>query len=209
MRLKLPLQKNGRLVIPHEVRKNLALENGDLIELAVQPVDGCCEGTAPTGSRSYNGNDSRKISEKVSFEPLREYVTDVDGDHSRVRTYDSEPGSTPLEELKTTCVCEGKWVESLAAISTVVRWADYDHPHDELWVFATLTQLDILCEWRIRKKLSDGELVRVGDLSDDIDLPTYEQPLNITIGADESREDADQAYERSQKNEREGDDGQG
>lgn len=97
-----------------------------------------------------------------------------------------------VDNVKEMCVCEGKWVENLAALSTPVRHTDYKHPDNELWLLATWTQTDILFEWRLQGRLWEGELVRVDDLPEDIDLPEYERPFNYRYGEveDEQKENS-------------------
>lgn len=102
----------------------------------------------------------------------------VNWDKTNIHTIESTSSDSPLEELQDMCVCQGRWVEPLAAISPLIRWYDYQHPEDELWLLATKAQLDIQFERRLRIKLFDGELVRTEDLPDDVDVPEYERPVN-------------------------------
>jgi len=39
MKVTVPLQKEGRVAIPHAVRENLDIERGDLIELEIKLVE--------------------------------------------------------------------------------------------------------------------------------------------------------------------------
>jgi AbrB family looped-hinge helix DNA binding protein len=39
MRATVPIRSNGRLVIPSPIRRELNLNNGDLVEINVQPVE--------------------------------------------------------------------------------------------------------------------------------------------------------------------------
>jgi hypothetical protein len=95
------------------------------------------------------------------------------------------------ENVKKICVCENKWVENLAALSTPVRHTDYKHPDNELWLLATWTQIDILFEWRLQGRLWEGELVRVDDLPGDVELPEYERPFNYRYGEVEDNDQTD------------------
>lgn len=39
VKVTVPIRQDGRIVIPSPVRQNLALENGDLVEIEVQTVN--------------------------------------------------------------------------------------------------------------------------------------------------------------------------
>lgn len=39
VKVTVPIRQDGRIVIPSTVRQNLALENGDLVEIEVQTVN--------------------------------------------------------------------------------------------------------------------------------------------------------------------------
>lgn len=112
----------------------------------------------------------------IAEERVEFYSTDIS------RHPDDLVTDKDVSDVRNLCACEGKWVENLAAVSSPVRRTDYRHPHNELWLLATWTQIDILFEWRIRGKLWDRELVRVEDLPEDVDLPDYERPFNYRHG---------------------------
>lgn len=115
----------------------------------------------------------------------------IDTDRESRNTHEPEDSRKSLEELQSMCVCEGKWVESLAAISTPVRNAHYDYYDDELWLMATWTDLEVLFEWRLRGKLYDGDLVRVADLPEAVEVPEYVQPTNHSQSSEEDSERMD------------------
>ena len=115
---------------------------------------------------------------------------DTDREH-RV-TYDSVGATVPLEDLQSRCVCDGKWVESPAAISTAVRWANIRNYHDEMWMLVTMADIDVLLDWRLRAMLSDGKLVRAEDLPDDVDIPRYRGPLNYRPSSDDRADRVDE-----------------
>lgn len=121
----------------------------------------------------------------------------IDTDRESRITHDPESSQKSLEELQSMCVCEGKWVENLAAISTPVRHAHYDYYDDELWLLATWTDLEVLFEWQLREKLGE-DLVRVEDLPEEFEAPKY------VLQTDYSQPEAEDSERMNRTAEREG-----
>ncbi len=112
----------------------------------------------------------------IPEERIEGYTTDISREPEDLVTEED------VDDVKEMCVCDGRWVENLAAVSTPVRHSHYEHPDNELWLLATWTEIDILFEWRLQGKLWDKDLVRAEDLPEDIDLPEYDRPFNYRYG---------------------------